>query len=342
MRTRNIWLLIGLLCFAVQGGYATAQGTPAAGAAPKPAPAPAAAPRAAAAPAPAAAPKATEAVNAARAADEQAIRAASEALAVAFEKGDSNAISQFFTPDGEYADDDHIALRGREAIGEAYKTFFAARKQVQAKNRVDSIRFLGKDTAIEEGQFTVSTGVGPANVSGYSTLHVRQDGKWLIAMLKEWSEESAHETKLSDLAWLIGSWEAVSSKGIAKTQYEWAPNKSFIKGHYEIVEPNSKEVQSSGTIVLGVDPAVGFIHEWLFSSEGDISESNWAWEEDRWMINTDGTLVDGRATQAISHLQPEGNDAFTWRTVMSAIDGQDQPTTHAVKVTRVKQAAATK
>ena len=76
------------------------------------------------------------------------------------------------------------------------------------------------------------------------------------------------------------------SESTARTTYEWAQNKSFIKVHYTITPKKDGEQPSSGTQVIGVDPAVGQIRAWLFASDGGIGESNWVWDGDRWMIES--------------------------------------------------------
>src|SRR5262249_5015169 len=160
--------------------------------------------------------------------------------------GDARAVASFWTDEGEYVDQDSGPIHGREALEKAYASFFKAREEVKTEAKTEKIRFLGKDTAVEEGTFTVRARGGPADSRRYSTLYVRQDGRWLIAMLKEWGDEETDTPSLQDLAWLIGSWQSDSGDAEARTTYEWAENKKFIRGRYTIRPRKQGEKASSG------------------------------------------------------------------------------------------------
>src|SRR6185436_8296458 len=104
----------------------------------------------------------------------------------------------------------------------------------KAESKTEKIRFLGADTAIEEGTFTVTAKDSPPDASRFSTLYVRQGGKWLIALLKEWGDETTTKASLQDLEWLIGTWESQGGELAARTTYEWTANKAFIKAQYTL------------------------------------------------------------------------------------------------------------
>ena len=274
----------------------------------------------------------------ARPGDDKAIREASESFARAFEKGDANAFTAAFTEEGEYQDEDRDAVRGREALAKAYSDFFAKRKEVKVQGKVHSIRFIGKDTAVEEGTFTVSAGNAPAISSRYSTLYVRQDGKWLIALLKEWGDEKTRKANIEDLAWLIGSWETDNGESKSKSKYEWTENKKFIRCQYDIhIKTNDKTIHSTGTQVIGVDPAIGLIHTWTFDSDGGVGEASWNWDCERWVIDSSGTLADGTDLSATNFMTKSGDNSFTWRSVRRTIDSDPLPDLPASKVNRVKE-----
>jgi uncharacterized protein (TIGR02246 family) len=267
-----------------------------------------------------------------RSADEAAVRKAAQDFARAFEKGDAKAIGAFFTEGGEYVDEGGEAVRGRAALEKAYADFFAKRQELKAEAKTDSVRFLGKDTAVEIGRFTVKAKSGPPVSSKYNALHVRQDGRWLMAHLQE---EGDDRPDLQSLAWLIGTWESTGDEVTASTTYEWTDNQKFIRGRYTIT-PKKGGTASSGTQVLGVDPAVGVIRAWTFDSDGGIGEAAWTWDGERWAIHSEGTLADGSPTTAVNYLAPGGNDGFTWRSTERTLDGQRLPDVGPVKVRRVK------
>lgn len=216
-----------------------------------------------------------------RKADETAIRTASQALARAFEKGDAKAVAAFWTEEGEYLDEGGEPVRGRAALEKAYAAFFAKRPELKVESKTDAVRFLGKDTAVEEGTFTVRTKDRPADSSRYSAMYVRQDGRWQVALLKEWGDDSTNRPSLQDLAWLIGTWEGEGEDQKARTTYEWAENKKFIRCRFTVTQKKDSATVSSGTQVIGVDPAADLVRSWTFDSEGGVGEANWTWDGQR-------------------------------------------------------------
>jgi len=272
----------------------------------------------------------------ARKADEADIRKAAEALALAFEKGDPKAIGSFFTDEGEYVDDDGTTIHGRAALEKAYTEFFAKRPELKAETKTDKVRFLSKDTAVEEGTFTVRAKDRPADATRYSALYVREDGRWRIAMLKEWGDEKTKQPDLQDLGWLIGAWELDGPEQYARTSYEWSESKKFIVCKFTITQKKDKALFSTGTQVIGIDPAYGLIRGWTFSSDGGIGEATWTHDGDRWVIDSHATLADGSATSAVNHLTRAGDDGFTWRSVERTLQGERLPDIGTVKVRRIK------
>jgi uncharacterized protein (TIGR02246 family) len=278
--------------------------------------------------------------NSARAKDEAAIRAAVQSFAAAFQAGDAQALTALFTDEAEYLDEGSQPIHGRAALAKQYGEFFAKRKELSATAKTDSIRFLGPDTAIEEGTFTVTAKDAPASTSRYSTLYVRSGDKWLIALLKEWQDGTNAPAKLEDLAWLIGTWESKGNDSIARTTYSWAANKTYILSEFSVTPKNASEKPIAGVQVIGVDPAVRRIRGWLFGSDGGIGESTWTWDGERWVIESVGTLPDGTASAAVNFLARSGNDGFTWRSVSRTHGGVSLPDLPAVMVKRLDSASS--
>ncbi len=273
-----------------------------------------------------------------RADDEKAIRETSQALARAFEKGDAKEVANFWTSEGEYVDEDSKPVHGRDALEKAYTAFFAKRPELKVESRTDSIRFLGADSAIEEGTFTVRAKDGPANSSRSSSLYVREGGRWRIGMLKEWGDDSTSRPSLDDLAWLIGTWASESEEIKATVTYEWSDKKTFIKSQFVMTPKKGEDKPSSGLQVIGVDPAQGVIRAWTFDPDGGFGEAVWVWDGTRWSIDSTGTLADGSRSTALNFMTPTGKDSFTWRSVRRTLDGGDIPDINAVKVNRVDNA----
>jgi uncharacterized protein (TIGR02246 family) len=279
---------------------------------------------------------ATNAGEGERKADETDIGKVSAAFARAFEKGDAKAVGAYFTDEAEYVDDEGVTVHGRAALEKAYADFFAKRAELTVETKTDKIRFLSKDTAVEEGTFTVRAKDRPPNASRFSTLYVREDGRWRMAMLKEWGDETTNRPDLQDLAWLVGSWETEGPETIARTTYEWSESKKFLVCKFTITQKKDKALFSSGTQVIGVDPAYGMIRGWTFSSDGGIGEAGWTYDGERWNIDSHATLADGSATSALNQIKRAGDDGFTFRSVQRTLEGERQPDIGPVKVKRVK------
>jgi uncharacterized protein (TIGR02246 family) len=269
-----------------------------------------------------------------RPADEHAVREAAQAFARAFEKGDVQAVATAFTEEGEYVDEGGTPIHGREALGKAYTAFFAKRPELKAESKTDSVRFLGQDTALEEGTFTVRAKDTPPTTARYSALWARQGGRWQMALLKEWTDDATERASLNDLAWLIGTWESDGPDLTARTAYEWAEGKHFIRARYTITPKKAGGSATSGTQVFGVDPATGLIRSWTFDGDGGIGEATWTWDEGRWAIQSTGTLADGSPTTALNLLTRAGDDAFTWRSTNRTVNGRSLPDIGPVTVKR--------
>jgi uncharacterized protein (TIGR02246 family) len=267
--------------------------------------------------------------------DEQQIRAASQALARAFATGDGKTIADFWTDEGEYIDDRGEVVRGRAALTTAYTGFATRRTRVEAEAKTESVRFLGKDIAVEDGVFTVRGPGAPAVSTQYSTLYVRQDGRWQIALLKEQSDRSVKEPELADLEWLIGTWQSEGDEAQARITYEWTDNKRFIKATFSVKPRKSDAKATSGNEMIGVDPTLGVIRGWTFDDSGAFGETFWKWDHGRWAIEAKGTQSDRSQSTAVNLLTRSGDDTFTWRSVDRTNDGDRLPDLPTVKVTRV-------
>ena len=53
--------------------------------------------------------------------------------------------------------------------------------------KVENIRFPSRDTAVEEGLTSTTAGGALPESATYRVLHVREDGKWRIALCREWA-----------------------------------------------------------------------------------------------------------------------------------------------------------
>jgi uncharacterized protein (TIGR02246 family) len=266
-----------------------------------------------------------------RKADRAAIEAQMQGFLKAFEGGDAERVASFWTAGGELIDDDGTVHRGRAAIARAYRELFGAKEKRRAEIQRESLRFPSRDTAIEEGRFKVRVGDGEPSASRYSVLHVREGGKWLMAVVREWP---AGVVSLSDLDWLIGTWAAKHDDTEVRTTYEWVWNKTFIRMRFTI---RQKDQTVSGFQMIGKDAESGELRSWTFESAGGFGEATISRDGKRWVIAATGRLPDGSTMTATNLLVPLGPDAFTWQSTRRSVDGEEVGDLAPVKVTRVKE-----
>jgi uncharacterized protein (TIGR02246 family) len=267
----------------------------------------------------------------ARQADLQAIRRISRDLLRALEKGDARAVAAFWTDEGEYVGPDGATVRGRAAIQAAYAKFLAANPKLKAEGHIDSIHFLSRDSAVEEGYLRITGGkAGQPVASRYSILYVREDGRWQMALVRDWPEEGA---TLMDLDWLIGTWVAKTDGVEVRTTYSWDEGKKFIRVRFSIKE---KEGTVAGTQVIGRDPRTGQLRSWLFEDDGGFGDAAWSRDGKRWVLEATGVQADGSELTATNILTPLDRDSFTWQSIDRTLDGEQQPNIPPVKVRRVK------
>jgi uncharacterized protein (TIGR02246 family) len=263
--------------------------------------------------------------------DEAAIRKMTADFAKAVEKGDAKAVAAFWTEEGEYIDDDGTTLRGRAAIEAAYAKAFAKKKGTKLDISIESVRFPSKDTAIEEGYAKrYPAGSDHYTSSRYSVLHVREGGKWLMAVLREWPDEGV---ALRDLDWLIGTWESKSDEVNVRTTYTWDDKKNSIRCQIAIKTPGRS---LNATQVIMKDPRTGQLRSWMFDDDGGFGDGDWARDGKRWVIESSGVQADGGEVTARNILVQVDKDTFTWQSTQRTLDDEELPDIVPVKVTRVK------
>jgi uncharacterized protein (TIGR02246 family) len=267
--------------------------------------------------------------DSARRDDEQAIRSATESFIKDFESGDAKALVSHWTENGEYIGDDGTVISGRAALAKAYGERTAEKGKAKVDNRVDAVRFPSRDTAVEEGRFTVRRDKDTRISSRYTIMFAREDGKWLIASLRELADESL---SLDDLSWLIGTWEAKRGDSDVQTTYEWWGKKAFIRVKFTI---KTKDDTATGYQMITSDASSGQLRSWTFEEGGGFGEAVWDRDGRKWLIAATGVIADGSSVTATNIITPIDANTFTWQSVERTDDGEEEPDIAPVKVTRV-------
>src|SRR5271166_1586662 len=244
-----------------------------------------------------------------READREAILQSARDFTAAFEKGDAKAVAALWTEQGEYESDDGPILRGRTAI---------------------EARFPSRDTAVEEGIIRTTASDMLPDSAFYRVLHVREDGKWRMALSREWG---AAENRMADLDWLIGSWRGQAKDHEMVISFAREKDRPFIVGEFTATAAGKTE--SLGTMKIGIDPVSGQFMSWHFDQDGGHGRGLWMREGNNWVVDSRGNQADGAETASVNILTRFGGDELGWRSIDRMVGGQAQPDSLPVRLKRV-------
>jgi uncharacterized protein (TIGR02246 family) len=264
------------------------------------------------------------------AADRAAIRKTMRSFAEAFQKGDAAAAVAHLTSGAELIPDEGSPVRGRDAIEAAFANHFSKKPRTTIKLEVESLHFPSRDTAVEDGEMKVSTEKGETTSIRYEVLYVHEEGKWLVATIRERPSEQG---ALKDLEWLIGSWSAQKPEAEVRTTYEWFGIKSFIRAQFTV---RQKDKTFTGMQMIGTDPKTGALRTWTFEFDGGFGEGTITHDGIKWVFETATALSDGSVLTATNILVRVDTDTFTWQPVNLTVDREPIADLPPVKITRVK------
>jgi uncharacterized protein (TIGR02246 family) len=273
--------------------------------------------------------------------DVRQIQAEVAAYVEAFNAKDAAALAEHWSESGVYVRPaDGTRLAGRKAIEKQFLASFAKDPQAVLVVKVDTIRFVTGEVAIEEGtaEVTWSPDTLPSR-TGYSAVHVKRAGQWQIDSIREIDLPPPEETasnRLEELAWLVGDWADQSEEATVETSVVWTKNKTFLSYTFRISAGSVDELE--GTQVVGYDPLAKAIRSWMFDSDGGFGEGVWSREENRWLVKFRQILADGRTASSTNVYTHVDADTFTWQSVEREVDGE--PVADVEPVTLVRKPAA--
>lgn len=255
---------------------------------------------------------------------EAAVKKVAEMFKQAFDAGNAEKVAGFWAPEGEYVDGSGNRLAGRPEIQKMYTEFFKNNKDAKIQIMVDSVRELGDNLAIEEGRTVVTVPDSPPSFSQYTATHMKQDGKWKMASVKESAvSPSGPQINLKDLEWLIGTW-TTEDKGVTlKTIYRWMPGKKFIERTF--VASSGKKSHQLGVQIIGIDPLSGDIMSWTFNADGSHAIGIWMPVDNGWAIESRGVMANGMLTSANNIVTKIDNNGCRWQSVNRFVNGTELP-----------------
>jgi len=279
--------------------------------------------------------KAEAAAGLAAQGDEKAIRATADEFVKAFDAADTKAIGALWAPDAEYTDESGQSFHGRAAIERQYADLFQEHRGATIAVTIESIRFLGPDTAVEKGVAKVKLPKGEtATGARYTVVHAKRDGKWTMVVGRDDPfVPDSNQDQLKGLEWLIGDWRLDSKDRPLQIHFEWMAQRNFIKNTYTLTQDGQSSL--TGGQIIGWNPKLGRIVSWHFDAEGGFGNDVWTKDGSKWVIEASGVFRNGSESSSVNVLTPADANRFTWQSVNRSLDGVRLPDLQAVKIVRV-------
>ena len=254
--------------------------------------------------------------------DEKAIAGLLATFAKAFNGGDAAGAAATFAEDALVVEEHGERIEGRAAIRAGLAASFANNPGSTIAIKVDSLRFLGPDTALEEGQTTI-TPAGPGGVpelTRFTVVYIKKNGQWLQSAVRDESSHALgpHE-RLKELEWLVGDWINESQDAVVNTTCKWSKDGNFLIRDFTM--KTQGEAVLSGTQRIGWDAVKRQFKTWIFDSEGGFGEGYWTRDGDRWLIKADGVRQDGQPASATNIITRLGKDRVSWQSVDRTLGG---------------------
>ena len=240
------------------------------------------------------------------------LKSSAAAFEKAFNAGNAKAIAAQFTEKAEVVDDDGDVVEGRGNIEARFAELFKENPKARIEVELTSLRQLSPDVAVEDGYSTTTLSPDePGSRSPYTLVHVKRDGKWLIASVRDFPEEAteatAHE-QLQQLEWLVGHWVDESSDGRVETTCQWSEDGNYLLQDY-VVKARRGAVMK-GTQRIAWDPLRHTIRSWAFDQSGAFTEAIWTPLEDAWILKAEGVTPDGEGVSVTRVVTPINPDSY--------------------------------
>jgi uncharacterized protein (TIGR02246 family) len=247
--------------------------------------------------------------------DEKAIAALIAAFTKAFDAGDAKAAAATFAPEAITVDEQGEVTIGRAAIEKQLAESFTENPGDKINITTGLLLFPGPDTALEEGQTTITPGSGgPSELTHYVAVYIKQGAQWLLSALREEYANglSAHD-HLKALEWMVGEWVNESQDAVVHTTCKWSEDGNFLLRDFTMKTQGEPVLEGSQRI--GWDPTRRQFKTWIFDSEGGFGEGYWTSNSENWMIKVEGVRQDGQQVSATNIITPLGKDRASWQSV---------------------------
>ncbi|QDU36221.1 SnoaL-like domain protein [Maioricimonas rarisocia] len=256
---------------------------------------------------------------------EAAIHQAAVRFVELYNAGDADGIAALFAPDAEIMTRSGDAVRGRESIRASFAETFARTPDAAISLRMDDLRFLTDDVAVERGVTTYyPDGESPTVESRYTVVHVRKDGTWLMSAARTVEDVVlSNRERLRALEWLVGDWVDEGADSVVEASYAWSEDGNYLLQSFRV--RTGSGVLMEGTQRIGWDPQAKRIRSWIFDSDGGFGEGVWTQVGDEWIVKLQSVLKDGSSAFSSRRLTPRGPDHIIVSMTDRVVDGESLP-----------------
>lgn len=274
-----------------------------------------------------------------------AIRAAAAAYREALAKGDTAAIREAWSANGDVVDGWGNHLLAADVANVAGGPAGETRPEIRVGE--SRLRLITPDVALEDGSVDVVIPGTKAPIEGwFSAIWVQQDGAWKLAGIREAERPPAvNADTLDDLDWMVGDWTLVPEDGAAKDalpsmemSVRWDAGRMFLvrdvrlTSAAEATERVTVDVQQR----IGWDPLVGRVRSWSFSTDGTRGEATWFRDGNSWTAKVTTILADGTQATTVHIYSYDGRDRCEWRTMQDPFESDDRIPVRATWVRKPK------
>ena len=268
--------------------------------------------------------------------EDDSVRSVLMDLQAAIASKNIDNLTALFSEDARMIDQSGEEIQGRKALHERLE-----RLKVDSAPALEihpqSITFPASTVALIIGEVSRKRGPEDLPMSRFSMVMVKRDNKWLISELQETTMQVAQtESHLQELDWLIGHWTADRTDASAQVNFEWTPDKKFMKSKC-IINRNGAQPQED-TQVIGWDPQHNAIISWHFDSNGGFGNGTWSQQaaDKKWTVCVAGVGADGSNSIALNVFTVKSADEFIWQSIHRTLDGDPVADTAPITLHRVK------
>lgn len=262
------------------------------------------------------------------------------ALAKAFNDRDPKAISELFTPQGEFIDADANVFDSHAAIAGEFEALFQLNPTNTIELTSEEIREISPEVLSVDcvATFAGADESSPDDID-FSALLVKQsDGQWLLASIRSEGEGDLRTpaARLQRLEWLIGEWIDESGDSTMRTDTRLSEDGNFLITDFGI-HVGGRQVMS-GTQLIGWDASLDKFRSWVFDSEGGHAEGIWTELEDAWIVKVTSVRPDGDVCSATNIYEPQGPEAYVFSVVDRIVGNETEPDFAALVVRKPPEA----